>query len=63
MGLAKAQIFLVPFDSNSPSHIERMRQQRIACGWNSELVEKWCDLQKAGKKALQWVVGLLLFTS
>ena len=63
MGLAKAQIGLVPWDPDSPEHVERLYQQRIACGWNKQAVEGWRVLQRAGKIALQWVVSPLFEVS
>jgi hypothetical protein len=57
MGLAKAQIILLPWDPDSPEQVERLYQQRIACGWNKEAVEGWRVLQRAGKIALHWVVS------
>jgi hypothetical protein len=59
MGLSKAQIVLIPWDPDSPEHVERLYQQRIACGWNKQAVEGWRVLQRAGKIALQWVVSPL----
>lgn len=58
MGVAKAQIVLLPWDPDSPSHVERLYQQRIACGWNKEAVEGWRQLQREGKIALHWVVRI-----
>ncbi|KAF8864383.1 hypothetical protein BDZ45DRAFT_582162 [Acephala macrosclerotiorum] len=52
----RAKVNLIAWDPESPAHVERMFQQRVACGWNSELVEKWRDLQSEGKMTLQWVV-------
>ena len=51
-----SHVDLVPWDPESPEHVERMVQQRIACGWKSEAVEKWKPWQREGRIALQWVV-------
>jgi len=51
-----AQINLIPWDPDSPAHIERMIEQRIACGWRSEEVDLWRQPQREGKVNIQWVV-------
>lgn len=51
-------IALVPWDPNSVAHVERMTQQRIACGWKAERVPYWQRFQKEGKLALFWVVSI-----
>ena len=61
MGLAKPQIDLLPWDPNSKEHVERLYQQRVACGWNKDAVDKWCGLQRDGQIALHWVVSPLLY--
>ncbi|KAL2061224.1 hypothetical protein VTL71DRAFT_7497 [Oculimacula yallundae] len=53
---AQAKVDLIAWDPDSPEHIDRLFQQRVACGWKSSEVEKWRDLQKEGKMAIQWVV-------
>jgi hypothetical protein len=58
---AKAKVTLIAWDPESPEHIERMVQQRIACGWKADYVEIWRDLQRKGKMALQWVVSIYIF--
>lgn len=57
MGVANPQIVLLPWDPESPEHVDRLYQQRIACGWNKQAVEGWRELQRAGKIALHWVVN------
>jgi len=52
----KVTVDLIAWDPDSPEHVERMFQQRIACGWKSDYVEKWRGLQREGKMAIQWVV-------
>lgn len=51
------KVVLVPWDPDSRAHVERMIRQRIACGWDSEVVPKWQAQQREGKKNLQWVVS------
>jgi hypothetical protein len=53
-----AQIQLIPWDPESPDHVERMTQQRIACGWKHDKIEGYRELQREGKVTLQWVVSL-----
>ncbi|KAG0647766.1 hypothetical protein D0Z07_6646 [Hyphodiscus hymeniophilus] len=56
MGVSKPQIDLLPWDPDSSEHVERLYQQRRACGWNKQAVEEWRSLQRDGKIALHWVV-------
>lgn len=52
------RVDLIPWDYDSDEHIERMYQQRLACGWRSDEVrEKWVGLGRAGRKTLYWVVS------
>lgn len=52
------KIELIPWDCESDEHVERMYQQRIACGWRSDEVHKqWVDLTRAGEKMLYWAVS------
>jgi hypothetical protein len=55
----KLEIVLIPFDPDSSEHVERIRQQRIACGWKKESkdIEKWRVLQREGKMLIHWVVS------
>ncbi|KAL2068411.1 hypothetical protein VTL71DRAFT_16509 [Oculimacula yallundae] len=47
---------LVPWDPESPAHIYRMYEQRVACGWKEDHVERWRALQRSGMNNLFWVV-------
>ncbi|KAM0424824.1 hypothetical protein ACHAPT_009880 [Fusarium lateritium] len=50
------QLLLVPWDPESPEHIARLIEQRVQCGWNSELVEtKWRAKQSSGNKCIYWI--------
>ncbi|KAI0096667.1 hypothetical protein GGR51DRAFT_26261 [Nemania sp. FL0031] len=51
-----APIYLVPWDPDSQEHVDRMKLQRIACGWKVEQVESWRDPQRMGENGLHWVV-------
>lgn len=54
---SKSETILIPWDPESPEHVERLYQQRIACGWDKGLVEEsWRGLQRSGKKTIQWIV-------
>ncbi|KAK8055612.1 hypothetical protein PG993_000839 [Apiospora rasikravindrae] len=52
----KPAIILVPWDPDSPDHVERMRLQRVACGWKQDGAESWRPLQREGKIGLHWIV-------
>ncbi|KAK8050714.1 hypothetical protein PG994_012444 [Apiospora phragmitis] len=52
----KPAILLVPWDPDSPAHVERMRLQRVACGWKQDGAESWRPLQREGKIGLHWIV-------
>ncbi|KAJ2997228.1 hypothetical protein NUW58_g712 [Xylaria curta] len=49
-------VYLVPWDPDSQQHVDRMRLQRIACGWKVDQVEGWRDTQRKGLIGLHWVV-------
>ncbi|KAE9377562.1 hypothetical protein N431DRAFT_163628 [Stipitochalara longipes BDJ] len=49
-------IEVIPWDPKSASHVERLRQQRIACGWGVENVDNWRDQQLSQQKLLLWLV-------
>ncbi|KAI0393722.1 hypothetical protein F5Y17DRAFT_431037 [Xylariaceae sp. FL0594] len=49
-------IYLIPWDPDSEDHVERMKRQRIACGWKVEQVESWREPQRKGDSGLYWVV-------
>ncbi|KAI1175532.1 hypothetical protein F4777DRAFT_549624 [Nemania sp. FL0916] len=49
-------IYLVPWDPNSQQHVDRMKLQRIACGWKVDQVDGWRESQRNGELGLHWVV-------
>lgn len=53
----RPSLILIPWDPDSPEHVDRLVQQRIACGWKREYVENWQDQQREGKIGLHWVVS------
>ncbi|KAH6653007.1 hypothetical protein BKA67DRAFT_568298 [Truncatella angustata] len=50
-----SMVVLIPWDPDSQQHIERLKQQRIACGWKEEAVEGWREPQRGGKIGLHWI--------
>ncbi|KAI1083397.1 hypothetical protein F5B20DRAFT_403858 [Whalleya microplaca] len=46
----------VPWDHLSRDHVERMYEQRVACGWRAEEVPSWVESAKKGGKIFYWVV-------
>lgn len=55
--MPKATIKLVPWDPESDSHIQRLVEQRKACGWAAEQVPQlWRDAHLAGTKCIWWIV-------
>lgn len=54
-----SKVDLIPWDPDSPSHVERLFNQRIACTWNSEYVESWREKQRQGVITLQWIVRII----
>jgi hypothetical protein len=56
--LPKTQVMLIPWDFNSPEHVQRLVQQRVACGWDYEAIESWRANQESGKLNQQWVVSI-----
>ncbi|KAI1248406.1 hypothetical protein MGN70_009604 [Eutypa lata] len=52
----RPSLILIPWDPDSPEHVDRLVQQRIACGWKKEYVENWQDQQREGKIGLHWLV-------
>ncbi|KAI0409836.1 hypothetical protein F4802DRAFT_592720 [Xylaria palmicola] len=55
-GLDGAPIYLIPWDPNSQEHVDRMKLQRIVCGWKVEQVDEWREPQRQGQIGLYWVV-------
>ncbi|KAI1202944.1 hypothetical protein F5X97DRAFT_286198 [Nemania serpens] len=49
-------VYLIPWDPDSQGHVDRMKLQRIACGWKVEQVDGWRDPQRRGDVGLHWVV-------
>ncbi|KAI1128715.1 hypothetical protein F5Y10DRAFT_264905 [Nemania abortiva] len=49
-------VYLIPWDPDSQEHVDRMKLQRIACGWKVEEVDGWREPQREGRIGLHWVV-------
>ncbi|KAI9148211.1 hypothetical protein HJFPF1_12038 [Paramyrothecium foliicola] len=54
--MAKPTVTLIPWDPESPEHIDRLVQQRLRCGWHYLRVhEQWRDAHLAGTKCIYWL--------
>ncbi|KAI1776959.1 hypothetical protein F4818DRAFT_412396 [Hypoxylon cercidicola] len=51
-----SKIELLPWDHKSPEHIQRMYDQRVACGWRADEVTSWVEEAKKGGKIFYWVL-------
>ncbi|KAI0521505.1 hypothetical protein F5B22DRAFT_540679 [Xylaria bambusicola] len=49
-------VYLIPWDPDSQEHVDRMKLQRIACGWKVDQVDGWRETQRKGQSGLHWVV-------
>ncbi|KAL2208266.1 hypothetical protein CC79DRAFT_1397678 [Sarocladium strictum] len=55
--MVKPTVALVPWDPNSETHIQRMVDQRLACGWHAPIVATdWKKAHIEGLKCLYWIV-------
>ncbi|KAI1324008.1 hypothetical protein F5Y16DRAFT_412275 [Xylariaceae sp. FL0255] len=50
------KIELIPWDHLSVNHVERMYDQRIACGWRADEVQSWVKDAKKGGRIFYWAV-------
>jgi len=55
--LLSKKLRFVPFDSGSSEHAERLRLQRVACGWAEDMIEPWRQAHEAGTKGIYWLVS------
>lgn len=53
----RAKVELIPWDYSSDAHVQRMYDQRVACGWRSEEVDHWKRSQACGLRCFYWIVG------
>ncbi|KAH7381924.1 hypothetical protein BKA64DRAFT_749382 [Cadophora sp. MPI-SDFR-AT-0126] len=52
---SKNFVSVIPWDPTSEPHVERLRQQRMSCGWDAENVSNWRTQQLSGQKVLLWL--------
>lgn len=58
MTTTRTIVEFIPWDAESPEHIQRLIQQRVDCGWHSGLVDgPWKEAHQAGTKCIYWIVG------
>ncbi|KAF5674971.1 hypothetical protein FHETE_2722 [Fusarium heterosporum] len=48
-------IVLIPWDPQSPDHVDRIYEQRVQCGWDKQMVEGWREKQTSGSKSIFWI--------
>lgn len=53
----ECNIRLIAWDPTNEEHFERMVQQRISCGWDSDAVGVWKKKVLEGNKFMYWVVS------
>ncbi|KAH6607610.1 hypothetical protein Trco_003923 [Trichoderma cornu-damae] len=46
---------LIPWDSNSDAHFQRLYEQRVACTWDMDLIGEWKEKALQGNKSLYWI--------
>lgn len=57
--LQSDKLRFVPFDGKSEDHAKVLYLQRVACGWNEDLIEEWTEAHEAGSKGIYWLVSLI----
>ncbi|KAL2107153.1 hypothetical protein VUR80DRAFT_5654 [Thermomyces stellatus] len=50
------KVELIPWDPTSEEQVERLYDQRVACGWHEEAVPRWREAQLNGTKVTYWIV-------
>lgn len=53
----ECNIRLIAWDPTNEEHFERMVQQRLSCGWDSDAVGVWKKKLLDGNKFMYWVVS------
>jgi hypothetical protein len=53
-----SKLDLIPWDYNSPDHVERAYLQRVACGWRSEEIPDWIEKCKKGVMNVYFLVSV-----
>ncbi|PKS08650.1 hypothetical protein jhhlp_005039 [Lomentospora prolificans] len=50
------KVNLIPWDYKSEEHVNRLYDQRVACGWRSEEVASYAKEGEKGGKVFYWIV-------
>ncbi|KAI1142394.1 hypothetical protein F5Y05DRAFT_370781 [Hypoxylon sp. FL0543] len=50
------KIELIPWDYSSPEQVQRMYDQRVACGWRADEVPSWVESAKKGGRTFYWAL-------
>ncbi|KAI1409578.1 hypothetical protein F5Y13DRAFT_88807 [Hypoxylon sp. FL1857] len=50
------KIELIPWDYSNPEHVQRLYDQRVACGWRADEVPSWVDAAKKGGRMFYWAL-------
>ncbi|KAK2016443.1 hypothetical protein LZ32DRAFT_601253 [Colletotrichum eremochloae] len=57
--MSATRVTLIPWDPESADHVTRMLDQRIECGWDSDMVPSWQAYQRSGFKCIYWIVSFV----
>jgi hypothetical protein len=57
---SRAKVQLIPWDPESEEHVNRLYDQRVACGWNFAKVKSWKEKQRKAELGIHWVVSTFL---
>ena len=55
-----SKVYLVPWDAADDGQVQRMHDQRVACGWREIEVPEWKELMLKGEKIFYWIVSVVL---
>ncbi|KAI1393349.1 uncharacterized protein F4822DRAFT_9312 [Hypoxylon trugodes] len=50
------KVDLIPWDQKSAGQVNRLYEQRLACGWDAEEVPSFVESVKQGEKVFYWIV-------
>ncbi|KAI0553339.1 hypothetical protein F4679DRAFT_530857 [Xylaria curta] len=50
------KIQIIPWDHSSPEHVQRMKDQRVACGWRADEVPEWVECAERAGRMFYWAV-------
>lgn len=54
---------LIPWDITDEKHVQRLQEQRVACGWRAEEVPRWRDIVAQGFMSFHWIVSTKIRSS